>query len=139
MLQSHRQTRVLLFLIPYMLTLVFLSGCPRIERDAYLAAVGAKAFLGSEYGKHQECLQPNPKGDICEYLGMAVKAKDLLVDAGEVYCGGPGFLEGGACHPPQKSDSHYQVVHERLVVALTNYEQIEKDLKALLAKGETTQ
>lgn len=113
---------------------LFVSGCPKIEKDAYLAAVGAKAFLDSEYGKHPECL-PNTKTGVCDYLAKAVAAKDLLISAGELYCGGEGFATGGACYPPSKKDPKYSQVYDRLQAALAGYKQIEKDLRALLGKG----
>lgn len=110
---------------------LFVSGCPKIEKDAYLAAVGAKAFLDSEYGKHPECL-PNTTAGICANLSKAVAAKDLLIDAGKLYCGGENFSTGGACYPPSKSDPRYAQVRDRLQSALASYQQIEKDLRALL-------
>lgn len=111
-----------------------IGGCPKIEKDAYLVAVGAKAFLDSEYSKHPECAT-NPATNVCVLLRKATSAKDVLIDAAEVYCGGPGYMTGGPCAPPAKTDTAYKVAYDRLSAALADYQQTEKDLKALLQKG----
>lgn len=110
-----------------------LAGCPKVEKDAYLAAHGAKAFLDSLKAQHPECSTTN--NEICEYIRKATAAKDALIDAGEVYCSSSSFSNGGACNPPDKKSPGYQQAQDKLRAALQNYEQIEKDLKAIVAKG----
>jgi hypothetical protein len=112
-----------------------LAGCPKIEKDAYLAATGAKAFLDSVKSKHPECNQPNTTGDTCDYLRKAIAAKDVLIDAGEIYCGSAVFDNGGACTPPDKKSPAYQTAQDKLRAALQSYEQVEKDLRTVLSKG----
>lgn len=110
-----------------------LVGCPKIEKDAYLAATGAKAFLDDLKTKHPECSTTN--NELCEYIRKATAAKDALIDAGEIYCSNSAFSTGGACSPPSKSTPAYKTAQDKLQAALQNYEQIEKDLKAAVAKG----
>lgn len=129
-------TRRILFLLSagiLALISVSLAGCPRVEKDAYLAATGAKAFLDDLKTKHPECSMT--KSEICEYIFKATAAKDLLVDAGEAYCANSAFSTGGPCNPPDKSTPAYKVAQDRLRAALQSYEQIEKDLRAVISKG----
>lgn len=120
-------------LIPLLLLNSLLFGCTPIEKTAYRVAVGSKVFLDSIKKAHPECtqaMQTVPK--ICTLLVQATAAKDLLIDAGETYCGGGTFETGGACNPPKKSDSKYQIALTKLQAALSNYEQTEKDLRGAI-------
>jgi len=109
----------------------FLTGCPKPERVAYETAVGAKAFLGSMQKAHPECaIASVTPTALCGNLARAVAAKDLLIDAGEIYCGGPSFdVDGGACDPPAKGTLGYQIARDKLQAAIRNYTQAEADLR----------
>jgi len=65
-------------------------------------------------------------------LAKAIAAKDLLIDAVEVYCAGPEFNGGGKCDPPAKGTPAYDQVIAKLNAALASYEQSETDLKGVL-------
>src|SRR5690242_5337010 len=92
---------------PGLLVLVlFLSGCPKIERDAYNTVVAAKAFLDKERSQHPECAT-GATTTVCIDIAKAVGAKDALIDAITVYCAGPDFNAGGACNAPAKGTAAY--------------------------------
>lgn len=119
--------------------LLCLAGCPPIEQDAYKTVVASKAFLDSVKAKHPECAaaaaSPSfvvANSTLCADLKKATAAKDLLIDAGETYCGGPQFDAGGACQAPAKGTSVSDQAMAKLKAALTGYTQAEADLKGVL-------
>lgn len=81
-----------------LLPLLALIGCTPVERQAYRAIVGAKAFLDYVKSKHPEC--PASNADPCPYLLKATLSKDLLIDAVNVYCASDTWDKGGNCTPP---------------------------------------
>lgn len=112
------------------LSALFLAGCPAVERDAYNTAVAAKAFLDTERKAHPECV-PGVTSTLCVDIAKAVAAKDVLLDALTVYCGGPNFANGGACDAPKKGTPGAQQAIDKLNAAIANYKQIQADLKGL--------
>lgn len=111
--------------------LLLITGCTPIERVAYNTVVGAKAFLDSVKSKHPECTSPSV-ATLCIDLQKATSAKDLLIDAGEVYCSGSSFDTGGACQPPVKGSAAFDIAVGKLKAALAGYQQTEADLRGLL-------
>ena len=109
---------------------IFLVGCTPLEKTAYRTAVAAKAFLDTERKAHPECV-PTATSTYCVDLAKAVAAKDLLIDAIEVYCSGPTFNNGGACNPPTKHSSAYVQAQDKLQAAIANYNQVAANLKGV--------
>lgn len=107
------------------------AGCSPIEKQAYQAVVSANAFLKSMKAQHPEC--DNASSVLCSSLSRATSAKDALIDAVEVYCAGPDFNGGGKCNPPAKGTPGADQAQAKLRAAISQYEQIESDLK--LAAG----
>lgn len=115
------------------LPLIFiLSGCPQMQQDAYNVVVAAKAFTDKISAAHPECLLAANASILCADLHRAVSAKDILIDAIEVYCAGPTFNGGGTCSPPAKGTPALAQATAKLQAALANYEQTEKDLKGAI-------
>jgi len=118
------------------LALLFVSlgstGCPQVERTAYNTVVAAKAFTDKIKSQHPECPSFGNRSVLCADLAKAIAAKDLLIDAVEVYCAGPAFNGGGKCDPPAKGTPAYDQVIAKLNAALASYEQSETDLKGVL-------
>jgi hypothetical protein len=116
------------------LTLVLtlsLIACSPLERQAYNVIVGAKAFLDVQKKLHPECtVQPNTTA-ICIDLARATAAKDLLIDAAEVYCSGPQFENGGACQPPAKGTPAAAQAAAKLKAAIGAYNQIQENIKVV--------
>lgn len=108
------------------------TACDPIERQAYKAVVGAKAFLDSVKQAHPEC--PSAQSGLCTALDRATGAKDALIDAGIAYCSGPSFESGGACEPPKKGTPGLDQAAAKLKAALENYEQTEADVKKAVGK-----
>lgn len=109
--------------------------CTPIERNAYRLISASKGFLDSEKAAHPECAVVSGAAltQVCAALARATSAKDLLIDAAEVYCAGPTFSVGnGVCTPPAKGTPAFQQASDRLQAAITNYQQSEKDLKGLV-------
>ena len=113
-----------------------LSGCPKAERVAYDTAVAAKAFTQSIHDKHPECDTVANTMPVCVALRKAIAFKDLLIDAGEVYCGGNGFgqTKDAPCNPPAKGTPAFQLVSDKLNAAVANWRQADADLRAALSK-----
>jgi hypothetical protein len=109
---------------------IVIAGCPKVERDAYNTAVVAKAFLDTEKKAHPECV-PGATTTICVDLTKAVAAKDVLLDALTIYCGGPNFATGGACDAPKKGTPGAQQAVDKLNAAVANYKQVQADLKGV--------
>ena len=126
-MHKRHKIAVLSLFIPMML---FVSGCPAVERDAYNTAVAAKAFLDTERKAHPECVAGST-GQLCTTIVKAVAAKDVLLDALTVYCGGPNFASGGACDAPKKGTPGAQQAIDKLNAAIANYKVIQADLKGL--------
>jgi hypothetical protein len=113
---------------------LFLIGCPTgsntpIEKVALRTAAGAKGFLDSVKQHHPEC--PGASSTVCTDLQKATAAKDLLIDATEQYCAGPGFETGGPCNPPTDPAAKDQAA-AKLRAAIDGYKQTETDLKGVL-------
>lgn len=121
--------KIVLLILP--LTLL-INGCSPIEKQAYNTVVGAKAFLDSMKSQHPEC--STATSTLCVSLKRATGAKDALIDAVEVYCSSPAFLNGGPCTPPSKGTPASQQALDKLKAAITNYDQIESDVRKVVSK-----
>lgn len=120
-----------------------------LANTAYNTAVGAKGFLDNLKSLHPECAETSSNSvstiiqaatvtngmdtnsKRCHLLVQATAAKDLLIAAGKEYCSGGDFENGGACNPPNKTDSKYKILTDKLRGSLTFYTAIEADLKGL--------
>jgi len=109
-----------------------LAACTSTEKAAYSTVVAAKAFLDSVKSKHPECTAGSNNTALCVDLRKATDAKDLLVDAGEIYCGGAQFDKGGPCQSPAKGTDKAGQMLDKLKAALSGYNQTEKNLRGLL-------
>ncbi len=121
------------------LAVMFLAGCTPIERTAYNTVVAGKAALVSFRSHHPECsfdprtglsraitLQP------CLANNRLTGAKDLIIDAAEVYCASPAFESGGACTPPAKGTPAFEQAYNKLTAAISAYNQTAADLKGVI-------
>jgi uncharacterized protein (DUF169 family) len=120
--------------ILFLLLVFTASGCPKAEKAAYETAVGAKAFTQSIKDKHTECENQANTMPVCQALRRAIAFKDLLIDAGEVYCGGAQFETGGACNPPAKGTPAAKLALDKLNAAVSNWKQADSDLRAALSQ-----
>ena len=105
--------------------------CTSVEKSAYNTVIAAKAFTDKIKAQHPEC-GPTNFSTLCVDLGKAIGAKDILIDAIEIYCAGPAFDGGGSCIPPMKGSSAYMQANAKLDAALSLYGQAEKDLKGVI-------
>jgi hypothetical protein len=112
------------------LTLVTVA-CAPIQQQAYDTIVGAKAFIDSERTAHPECAT-GTTSTVCSDLAQATSAKDLLIDALEVYCAGPQFATGGACQAPAKGTDAYTQALAKLQAAIAGYNQAATNLKGAI-------
>lgn len=99
-----------------------------LANNAYDVVAGAKGYLDSERKQHPECATV-PASDVCTRISQAVGAKDLIIDALSVYCGGPNFSNGGACDPPAKGTPAATQATAKLQSAISGYNIIAADLK----------
>lgn len=115
------------------------TACTSIERQAYRTFVSAKAFIDAERKVHPEC-GPQAVAPVCSALNRATAAKDLIIDAANVYCAGPQFdstdlqLPSSAklCQPAKKGTPAADQALAKLHAALAAYAQTEIDLKNAL-------
>jgi hypothetical protein len=110
---------------------LFLSGCPKIEQDAYNVVIAAKGFTDSIKVQHPECAT-GAKSTVCADLAKAIAAKDLIIDAVEVYCSGPNFNAKGSCDAPAKGTPTYTQAVAKINAAIASYNQTSTDLKGVL-------
>lgn len=108
---------------------LYIAGCTPTEKAAYDTIVGANAFLKTTASQHPEC-KTGVTTNLCGKLAQAVAAKDLLIDAVEVYCAGPSFDAGGKCQPPAKGTPAATQATAKLQAAIAAYKQAQTDLKA---------
>lgn len=101
--------------------------CTPPEKAAYNTVVSAKAYLDNTKKLHPEC--PTANTTLCTNITRAVAAKDLLIDAAEIYCSGPAFETGGTCQPPVKGTPAYDQAVAKLNAAIAGYNQAATDLK----------
>lgn len=123
--------RVLLPFFSVAVICLLVIGCTPVEKQAYTVIVGAKAFIDSEKKSHPEC-STAPGSTICVNLVKATAAKDALIDAVEVYCASPAFLNGGPCTPPAKGTPAATQATAKLQAAISAYNQTEKDVKGAI-------
>lgn len=113
--------------------LLITTACSPLERDAYNAIVGAKAFLDTIRSNHPECIKGQLAPGICGDITRAVAAKDTLIDAAEIYCASADFDATGAqCAPPAKGTPARDQAEAKLRAALTSYDMLAGDLKVAL-------
>jgi hypothetical protein len=110
---------------------LLLAGCTPLERQAYNTVVAAKAFIGSMKAQHPECVT-GATSTLCVDLTKATSAKDSLIDAAEVYCGGAQFDNGGVCTPPVKGTPASQQAAAKLKAAIAGFNQAQADLKGVV-------
>jgi hypothetical protein len=115
-----------------LLLVLLLTACTSVEKAAYSTVVAAKAFLDSVKSKHPECGAAANLSPLCVDLRKATDAKDLLIDAGEIYCGGAQFDNGAPCQPPAKGTPKGSEMTAKLKAALSGYSQTEKNLRGVL-------
>ena len=119
----------------WVITIAFtliLMGCTPLERTAYNTIVAAKAFLDNEKAAHPECATGSVT-TVCTDLAKATSAKDLLIDAVEVYCSSPDFdKNGAACSPLAKGTPASQQAIAKLNAAIVSYNQAATDLKEVI-------
>jgi len=117
---------------------IMLGGCSSIEVTAYRAVVGGKAALVDFRSHHPECAFDKVTGlssiaqSACTVNNRLTSAKDALIDAVEIYCGGGVFEQGGPCNSPKKGMVGYQVAIDKLQAAVAYYNQTAADLKGVL-------
>jgi hypothetical protein len=116
---------------PLLLTLILLiSGCPKVETTARDAIAGAKTTtdtLKTKYGCVSASVSPT-----CATIYRVIAAKDVTIDALEVYCGGAAFdAQGGACTPPAKGTPAATQAAQKLQSALSGLQQTLADAKGL--------
>ncbi len=109
------------------------AGCPKPEQDAYRTVVGAKAFIDSVKSKHPEC-GVSSSSALCADLRRATSAKDVLIDAGEIYCNVAVFGDADKtpCMPTPKGTPGASAALATLRNAIANYERLETNLKAVI-------
>lgn len=131
--------RQLLAVAVALLSLLAVS-CTPLERVAYRVVVTSKGFLDSERAAHPECVgglavlgDVAAPSKVCSMVARAIAAKDLLIDAVEVYCASPTFSNGiGVCTPPKKGTPAYTQASDKLQAAISVYTLAEKDLKGAI-------
>lgn len=105
-----------------------------LANAGYNLVVAAKGFTDNVRAKHPECLGAvnTAPSVVCADLRKAIGAKDLLIDAMEIYCAGPVFNAGGSCSPPAPGTDSYTQASAKLNAAMAGYSQIDSDLKGVL-------
>lgn len=106
---------------------LMLTACPKLEQQAYRTVVGANAFIKSVRTAHPECATST--SNVCATLTQATAAKDSLIDAVELYCGGPSFDAGGPCQAPAKGTAASTQAVDKLQAALGAWNVASSDLK----------
>lgn len=114
---------------------ILMIGCSPLERQAYNIVVGSKAALVKYRSNHPECgtfdavtgMSAATKIYECSLNNRLTAAKDLVIDAAEIYCSGKDFENGGACNPPSKNSPGYQQAVDKLRSAIASYESVERD------------
>lgn len=119
-----------------LLLAVLLVGCTPIERTAYNTVVAAKGFTDSVKMSHPECTNSSGPSvvstPVCVDLHRAIAAKDLIIDAAEIYCASSSFTSGGTCTPPAKGTASYNTALDKLNGAISGYNQTATDLRAVI-------
>lgn len=119
--------------LPILVIATLLIGCSPVEQQAYRTIVAAKAFLDSEKSVHAECVNTSNSTVVCVDLRKATAAKDVLIDAVEVYCASQSFdQDGGKCTPPAKGTSGYEQGTAKIQAAINIYNQAATDLKGVV-------
>jgi hypothetical protein len=111
---------------------ILVVGCTAVEVTAYRTIVGAKAFIGSEKQAHPECADASNTSALCVDLQKATAAKDVMIDAEEVYCAGPQFDTGNGPCTPSSDPNTKAVAAQKVAAAISSYNQILADLKGVL-------
>jgi|SRR5208337_318515 len=117
--------------LPLLALLLVISGCPKVETTARDAIVGAKTTTDTLKAKYN-CGTPTANLNACATILKVVAAKDLTIDALEVYCGNPSFdSQGGVCVPPSKGTPAATQATQKLQSALSGLQQTLTDAKGL--------
>lgn len=86
-------------------SLLFLAGCPKFEENAEAAIAGAGGIIQQAVDKYEPVCVPEPDKQVCQLIKRAAALQASAIDAVNLYCGGPGWNEGGPCNPPAKGDA----------------------------------
>lgn len=110
-----------------------------LERDAYNVVVAGKASLVSFRAAHPECrfdaksgLSSVTSNSFCVANNKLTSAKDLVIDAAEVYCSSTNFENGGTCNPPAAGTTAFTQAAAKLQAAVAGYKQSATDLKGII-------
>lgn len=132
------RVKYLMSVMTLMISLSLVS-CSPIEVTAYRIVIGAKAGLANFRANHPECqfdgktgLSTHTEIAPCEDNNRITAAKDVIIDAVEVYCSGGQFETGGPCNAPKKGMNGYQVAVDKLTAAIANYKQVIADVKGVI-------
>lgn len=96
-----------------------------IQATAMDVAATAKGYLDEAKKHHPECAPGVTAPAVCGVLDRGTKAKDLLIDAVNVYCGSAEYDKGDVACTPNAS------AEDKLSSALTNMNQIMGDVKSV--------
>jgi hypothetical protein len=96
-----------------------------IQSTALDVAATAKGYLDKAKELHPECAPGVTAPNLCAILDRGTKAKDLLLDALNLYCGSPEYDKGNVVCTINAS------AEDKLSSALTNMNQIMGDIKSV--------
>jgi len=118
------------------LSLLLANKCSSpMEVQARNSIAAAKGFLDSEKADHPECKQVPSVSTLCSILQHSTAAKDLVIDALELYCAGPDFNSGGKCNPPDRNTDAGKQAIFKLNAAIASLNQSITDARQAI-KGK---
>jgi|ERR1041384_6759510 hypothetical protein len=122
-----------LFVIPLLLSVIFLAGCPP-EKDARDAIAAAHGVITAAQAQWTTTCRAQPTQAKCQAVNKLIQAQHLAADALTTYCGGvpptgtPTYLDGGPCTPVTSAGG-------ALRSAIQNMNSIVNDVNGLLKGG----
>ncbi len=108
-----------------------LSGCQPLEKSVRDAIAAQKSFLDKAVQNHEAECKVNPAKLLCQVINEAGYARNLAIDALEIYCAGSDFERGGNCNPPRDKAQRDKLA-AKLKAAALNMNRIFADLKLAL-------
>ena len=115
-----------------LVSMLLLAGCQPIEKSARDAIAGAKGVTDVLQEQYQAKCQADPTQSECAAINRAGAARNVAIDALEIYCAGPGFDAGtGPCEPPRDKAAR-EILADKLKAAILDLQRNVGDVRRLV-------
>jgi len=111
----------------WILPLILLLGCPKVEQDARDTAAALKGALTQAQTEYTSTCQSDSAQPTCQTINKAISAQNLLITATQAYCGWSASAPpdpAAKCAPVKGTEASLQTATKNAQQAITELKGI---------------